>query len=196
MEKMTKKISAKATKIDKTIWALLFIMTCYIYSPAVHAQQPTIGAISSEQAHNMVWESKLYRQIEFLSDSLCGGRATGTLGRTETVVGFLPGSTKRHRNSYIIVMAHYDGLGTLNGVLYPGADSNASGVVAMLSIAEMFRSMRTLGRAYGANLIFVALDAKSSSMKGSKELWRSIENGRLIDPVDGHAITPGCRKCS
>ena len=60
----------------------------------------------------------------------------------------------------------------------------------MLSIAEMFRSMRTLGRAYGANLICVALDAKSSSMKGSKELWRSIENGRLIDPVDGHAITP------
>lgn len=220
MEKMTKKISAKATKTDKTIWALLCIMTCYIYSPAAHAQQPTIGAISSEQAHNMVWESKLYRQIEFLSDSLCGGRATGTVGSTETaawiirrfekiglspagknfathfyepfgrnVIGFLPGSTKRHRNSYIIVMAHYDGLGTLNGVLYPGADSNASGVVAMLSIAEMFRSMRTLGRAYGANLIFVALDAKSSSMKGSKELWRSIENGRLIDPVDGHAIT-------
>ncbi len=185
------------------------------------AQTPTIGVISSAQAHNMVWESKLYRQIEFLSDSLCGGRATGTIGSTEAaawimrrfsriglipagktwtthfyepfgrnIIGFLPGSTKKHRENYVIVMAHYDGIGTLNGTMYPGADSNASGVVAMISIAEMMSSMRTLGRAYDSNVVFVALDAKSSSMKGSKELWRSIEEGRLSDPVSGDVITP------
>lgn len=187
----------------------------------LHAQStaPKIGALSSSQAHNMVWESKLYRQIEFLSDSLCGGRATGTAGSTEAafwiirrfrdiglqpcgawsyhfyepygrnIIGFLPGSAKRHRESYVILMAHYDGIGTLNGTLYPGADSNASGVVAMTSIAEMFASMRRLGRAYGSNLVCVALDAKSSSMKGSRALWKMIEDGELKDPVSGEPIS-------
>lgn len=208
---MAKKISS--VLLSSILWAAI--------SSLMSAQQPTIGAISSTQAHNVIWESKLYKQIEFLSDSICGGRATGTEGSTESaawiirrfgkiglepagknwathfyepfgrnIIGFLPGSSKRHRDSYVIVMAHYDGLGILNGVLYPGADSNASGVVAMISVAEMFCSMRTLGRAYDANLVFVALDAKSSSMKGSRELWRSIEEGRLTDPVSGSAITP------
>lgn len=199
---------------------ILLISVLASLSAMLFAQStPYIGAIGSTQAHNMVWESKLYRQIEFLSDSLCGGRGTGTLGNTEAafwitrrfreiglmpcgewtqhfyepfgrnVTGFLPGSSKKHRDTYVIVMAHYDGLGTLDGTLYPGADSNASGVVAMISIAEMFSSMRRLGRAYGSNLIFVALDAKSASMKGSKALWKSIEDGRLTDPVTGAAVS-------
>lgn len=183
-------------------------------------QVPHIGAISGTQAHNVVWESKLYRQIEFLSDTLCEGRATGTRGSTEAafwivrrfrqigllpvngcwsthfyepfgrnIIGFLPGSSKKRNDSYVIVMAHYDGVGTLNGTLYPGADSNASGVVAMLSVAEMFSTMRHIGRAYGSNVVFVALDAKASSMKGSKALWKMIEDGLLTDPVSGTAIT-------
>lgn len=179
------------------------------------------GVISSSQAHDVVWENKLYRQIEFLSDSVCDGRATGTRGSTEAafwiirrfrkcgliplgnsyathfyepfgrnVIGMLPGRSDTRNDSYVIVCAHYDGLGSLNGVLYPGADSNASGVVAMTSIAEMLSSMRFLGQAYGKNVIFAALDAKSSSMKGSRELWRNISEGCLADPVSGETITP------
>ena len=200
---------------------LNIVLLALLALPALAQTVPNIGAISSTQAHNVVWETKIFRQIEFLSDSLCGGRATGTRGSTEAaawimrrfssiglmpcgdawthhfyepfgrnVIGFLPGSSKRHRDSYVIVMAHYDGLGTLNGVLYPGADSNASGVVSMISIAEMFSSMRHLGRAYDSNLIFVALDAKSGSMKGSRALWKMISEGLLQDPVSGKAIAP------
>ncbi len=200
----------------KIFYTALFALVCTLSSAQ---SAPNIGAISSSQAHNVVWESKIYRQIEFLSDSLCSGRATGTAGNTEAafwiirryrdigllpcsqnysahfyepfgrnVIGFLPGSSKRHRDSYIVVMAHYDGLGTLNGTLYPGADSNASGVVAMTSIAEMFAAMRHLGRAYGCNVIFAALDAKSASMKGSKALMKMIQDGKLIDPVSGEPI--------
>lgn len=200
---------------------LIISATLSLCTTAWGTTPPTIGAISSEQAHNVIWESKLYRQVEFLSDSLCGGRATGTIGNTEAafwlirrfrdiglqaagehwsshfyepfgrnVIGFLPGASKKHTHTYIIVMSHYDGVGTLNGVLYPGADSNASGVVAMTSVAEMFCAMRRLGRAYNGNLIFAALDAKSGSMKGSRALWKMIEDRKLIDPVDGHEIEP------
>ncbi|MGM9742061.1 MAG: M28 family peptidase [Candidatus Cryptobacteroides sp.] len=106
------------------------------------------------------------------------------------VLGMLPGRSSRNNDSYIIVCAHYDGLGNLKGVLYPGADSNASGVVAMTSIAEMFSSMRLLGQAYDKNIIFAAIDAKSSSMKGSRALWKSISEGSLKDPVSGKPVTP------
>lgn len=191
---------------------------------AASAQSPVdvrkLGVISSEQAHNTVWENKLYRQVEFLSDSLCGGRATGTRGSTEAafwiarrfgqlgllpfsgqytkhfygpfgrnMIGMIPGNSRGKNDSYVLVLAHYDGLGTLNGKLYPGADSNASGVVAMVSIAEMFSAMRLLGRAYDTNVIFAAVDAKSSSMKGSRALWDMIEKERLIDPVTGNVIS-------
>ncbi len=197
--------------------AILALIPAFTFAQSI----PNIGVISSSQAHNVVWESKLYRQIEFLSDSLCAGRGTGTAGNTEAafwiirrfanigllpcgqnysthfyepfgrnVIGFLPGATKRHKDSYIVVMAHYDGLGTLNGTLYPGADSNASGVIAMTSIAEMFSAMRHLGRAYDCNIIFAALDAKSASMKGSRALMKMILDGKLIDPVSNEAISP------
>lgn len=53
----------------------------------------------------------------------------------------------------MIIAAHYDSHGVIDGNLYPGADSNASGVVAMLNLAVMFGKMKELGRDYGKNLI-------------------------------------------
>ena len=32
---------------------------------------------------------------------------------------------------YIVVTAHYDHLGTVNGTVYPGADDNASGTAGV-----------------------------------------------------------------
>lgn len=178
----------------------------------------------SEIVHSLVWESKLYRQIEFLSDSLCGGRATGTRGGVEAaswiarryrqiglmpldsnyarhfstfnglvgrnVLGLLPGSLKSPRQGYIIVAAHYDGLGTIGDTMYPGADSNASGVVAMLGIAEMMKAMMRFGKSYARSVLFVALDAKEISMRGSYALWELLESGELHDPLTGQPILP------
>lgn len=200
---------------------IISLFPCMLPDVVCADGQSTVGVINTSVAHNVVWESKLYRQIEFLSDSLCSGRATGTAGSTETafylirrfrrsglipfdgkwtshfyepfgrnVMGFLPGASNGRNSSYVIVMAHYDGLGTLDGTLYPGADSNASGVVAMLGIVDMFSTMRLMGQAYPHNFIFVALDAKSSSMKGARALWNEISEGRLKDPSNGHTISP------
>ena len=77
----------------------------------------------------------------------------GTVGHN--IVGMIPGSKKHPCPSYIIVGAHYDHLGTLRGKLYPGADSNASGTVAVTALAEMFSAMKLLGKAYGTSIIFV-----------------------------------------
>jgi Zn-dependent M28 family amino/carboxypeptidase len=106
------------------------------------------------------------------------------------IVGMIPGSHKKKCDRYIVVGAHYDHIGQLNRITYPGADANASGTVALTSLAEMFSMMKTLGRSYNSNIIFVAFDAREMSMAGSNAFWKMIENGELTDPVSGKVIKP------
>ena len=60
------------------------------------------------------------------------------------IIGFMPGMRSGLKEQYVIVTAHYDSHGSIAGNVYPGADSNASGVVALLSIADMFARMKEL----------------------------------------------------
>ena len=170
-----------------------------------------------------LFSEKLRRRIDFLADSLCEGRATGTRGATEAafwitgrfkeagllpadgtysksfmtaggivghnIAGILPGSRTKPCDSYIIIGAHYDHLGILGGKVYPGADSNASGTVALTTLAGMFATMKTLGKSYGKNLIFVAFDGQCMNLSGSYSLWRMVENGDLKDPLTGETVT-------
>ena len=128
-------------------------------------------------------------EIAFLTDSLCGGRATGSPGCQNAaffllrsfkstglntfvqsfdcygnvghnVIGITPGWYRR----YIVVGAYYDGLGTLGGEIYPGADSNASAVAALL---ELTRSLPSLCKRE-VGIIFVAFDAHNAGLQGSK----------------------------
>ena len=106
------------------------------------------------------------------------------------VIGMLAGSRSIPCDRYIIVGAHYDHLGISGGKTYPGADSNASGVAALTSLAKMTGAMRKMGRIFGSNIIFVAFDALELGLKGSESLWNMIQYGRLTDPVTGAQITP------
>ena len=111
----------------------------------------------------------------------------GKYGRN--IVGMLPGSKVTSRDRYVIVGAHYDHIGTLDGKIYPGADANASGTTALLSLIEMLSEYMGSGKVHDRNVIFVAFDAKEHDMAGSKAMWRLIENGQLIDPQSGEPIT-------
>ena len=176
--------------------------------------------ISPRNAENIVTEKELLREVEFLSDSLCEGRRTGSPGSVRAasmvarkfeaagvkplgnsyfhtfsagenaahnVMGIIPGfSDVGH---YIVVTAHYDGHGHLGGNFYPGADSNASGVVAMLTVGDMVARMNRLGKVYGKGLILVALDAKNRNLGGAKHLLDQLRSGSLTDPSSGKAIS-------
>ena len=134
-------------------------------------------------------EADLRAEIAFLTDSLRAGRACGSPGAGETVfylagqlrnaglqvsVQHFPAGGRTGRNvvavtpgsysSYIVVGAYFDGLGLLDGTFYPGADSNASGVAALLSLARDLpaRPQGTVG------LIFVAFDAHNADLAGSR----------------------------
>lgn len=189
----------------------------------VQAEAQYIWKREMDAAKNMIWEEKLTKDISFLSDTICKGRATGTRGSVEAarwiterfkrtgmyrfgdtyikhvwtgkgvvghnVLGMVPGSLKSPCSRYIVIGAHYDHIGELDGKVYPGADSNASGVVAMTSLAEMFTVLRMLGKSLGHSIIFVAFDAKELNMAGSQSLWRMLQEGDLVDPISGRKIT-------
>ncbi len=54
------------------------------------------------------------------------------------VVGLLEGSDPRLKAQTIIVTAHHDHMGEINGHIYHGADDNASGTAAVMRIAQAF----------------------------------------------------------
>ena len=105
-------------------------------------------------------------------------RVEGRAGHN--VIGICPASSASER--YAIVAAHYDNLGILAGRMYPGADSNASGVAMMLELARAFRSLSVLGLGPDQNILFVALDAKQIGMAGAESLYSMISDGSLLDP--------------
>lgn len=94
------------------------------------------------------------------------------------IVGFIP--AKEKNSKFIIIGAHYDHIGTINGRLFPGADDNASGVISLLQLAKAF-GKRYLERGKGdKNILFVAFDANNISLSGSRYFVERL-GGELKD---------------
>ena len=82
------------------------------------------------------------------------------------VVGYLPSGRKNA--PYVIVGAHFDHIGIIDGKVYPGADDNASGVAALLELARMFGKRYQERGDLEANIVFVAFDGNNFSLQGSR----------------------------
>ena len=72
---------------------------------------------------------------------------------------------KGETNKNIIITAHLDHLGIQQGQIFNGADDNASGTAALLSIADYFKN-----RSLKHNLIFAAVDAEEIGSLGCEYL--------------------------
>lgn len=177
----------------------IFCLFLFLTWPlAMHAYIPVIG-----EGQVKVDKALLRKDVEFLSDSLCGGRQAGSpaafdaasyicrrlrdIGYVFDIQSFNTGSGKVGHNivavpatvsaqgfsskPQILVMAYYDGLGVLDGTLYPGADSNASGVAALLALAE-----RLKGR---SDVVLAFVDGHNSSLSGSAALQESLRGRKL-----------------
>lgn len=129
----------------------------------------------------------LREDVVFLTDSLRQGRATGSQGAQDAAF-YICGTFRNHglrtriqcfdangkaghniigefrgdhgSNSWILVCASYDGLGMPGGKLLPGADANASGVAAMLSLVPGLKRS-------GKNILYVALDGHYANLSGA-----------------------------
>ena len=143
----------------------------------------------------------LEAKVEYLSDSLCAGRGCGSTGACEAA-GYILRSLRREgieprldlfeavdaegrrvgvgRNivvdsgskSVVVVVAYYDGLGLIDGRFFPGADSNASGVAALLELCPKL----------GDGFLVAFLDGHSCNYAGARRLLGSLK-GRTVRQV-------------
>jgi hypothetical protein len=77
----------------------------------------------------------------------------------------LRGADPALRDEWVIVSAHYDHLGVRNGVLYPGADDNASGVSMMIETA---RSLAAAPHKLKRSVMFIGFDLEEIGLFGSR----------------------------
>jgi len=85
-----------------------------------------------------------------------GGEPVGAINLVGRVAGRGEGADA------IVVTAHYDHEGVVDGTLYPGADDNASGVAMLLALACHYAE-----RPLEHDLILAALDAEESGLQGA-----------------------------
>jgi Zn-dependent M28 family amino/carboxypeptidase len=96
--------------------------------------------------------------------------------QTANVLGVLPGSDETLKNEWVVLTAHHDHLGMRENAkpgedaIYNGAVDNATGVAALLAIAE---ALRHLPQAPARSLLLAAVAAEEQGLLGSEYL---VEN--------------------
>lgn len=147
------------------------------------------NAQPDDQVYAPLTRHALMHHVRVLADPSFGGRAAGSRGEHRAaryvaqVLGasglraerqFFEGGTSqnvyallegRRTDEFVVLGAHIDHLGTKNGILYPGAEDNASGVAVVLEVARaLSRDRRKLGR----SVLFVLFGSEEPGMLGSK----------------------------
>ena len=83
---------------------------------------------------------------------------------TRNVVGLLEGSDPKLKDEAAVVSAHYDHVGTQGGHIFHGADDNASGVIAVMDVAEAFVEGNVRPK---RSILFIAYEAEERALLGS-----------------------------
>lgn len=111
-------------------------------------------------------DGTLHPQSRPLPDTVVEIRAANTeqhRGISMNATGLLEGSDPALKAETILITAHSDHLGVQNGHLYPGANDNASGTVAVMELARLFARAPRLRR----SILFIVFGSEEQLMLGS-----------------------------
>ncbi|MGE3315366.1 MAG: M28 family peptidase [Planctomycetaceae bacterium] len=109
------------------------------------------------------------------------------------ILAILPGSDRRLKDEFIVVMGHYDHVGYGNarnsrgpvGLIHNGADDNASGVSGLLEIAQAITGVEPAPR---RSILFAFWDAEERGLLGSEHWTKNptipLNKIRLVINVD------------
>ncbi|MDC8100543.1 M28 family peptidase [Chryseobacterium rhizosphaerae] len=93
-------------------------------------------------------------------------RGGGNLPDSENILAFIEGSEKPEE--IVVVSAHYDHVGTKNGVVYNGADDDGSGTVAVMEIAKAFQAAKKAGKGPKRSVLFLHVTGEEHGLFGSE----------------------------
>jgi hypothetical protein len=83
--------------------------------------------------------------------------------RGRNVIALLEGSDPALKDEYVLVTAHFDHVGVVQGRIYHGADDNASGVAGVLEIARTFASGKLKPK---RSILFLLFDSEEEGLLG------------------------------
>jgi Zn-dependent M28 family amino/carboxypeptidase len=89
------------------------------------------------------------------------------------VIGLVRGTDRGLSSERVVVGAHLDHVGVVDGMIFNGASDNASGVAVMLEVARLIS--RTPPR---RTVLFVAFGAEERGLLGSKAFAEAMANSR------------------
>lgn len=97
------------------------------------------------------------------------------------VIGVLEG--KSRKNEYVVVSAHYDHLGVKKSGegdrIYNGADDDASGVAAVLALAEYYAKKGT-----ERTVVFIAFTAEEMGLVGSRHFGKGVDASKYMAGIN------------
>lgn len=86
---------------------------------------------------------------------------------SRNVKGYLVSKSKP--DSFVFITAHYDHLGMMGNVLFPGASDNASGVSMLIELAEYYSKISDLPY----SIVFIAFAGEEAGLVGSEYYVRN-----------------------
>lgn len=87
-------------------------------------------------------------------------------GASENVIAYIKG--EQFPDEHIIISAHSDHEGIIDGEIYNGADDNASGTAAVLEIAQAFQTAVNNGYQPKRSIVFLHVTAEEIGLQGSR----------------------------
>ena len=98
------------------------------------------------------------------------------------IIGLLEGTSLKEE--FVVISAHYDHLGQIEGgkgdLVFNGANDNATGVAAMIMLAEYFKKTKINKR----SILFVAFTAEEMGLTGSNYFGKTISAESIIAGVN------------
>lgn len=92
-------------------------------------------------------------------------RPTKTVS-TENILAFMEGTDKK--DEILVITAHYDHIGIIDGEINNGADDDGSGTVSVLEIAQAFAKAKADGKAPRRSILFMWFTGEEKGLLGSE----------------------------
>jgi Peptidase family M28 len=152
-----KKVHTQATYLDS---ASIFRHLTAIASPALEGRETgSAGNTAAQQYILQQFDSLLLAPLGRDFRQRFDVRLNETVSAAN-LLALIPGT--RFPRQYIVVSAHFDHIGKINGQVHPGADDNASGVAFILALAAYLKQNPP-----AHSVIIAAFDAEEKGLRGS-----------------------------
>jgi Zn-dependent M28 family amino/carboxypeptidase len=128
-------------------------------------------------------------QLPFSFERRSPGSTQGVKTEGVNLAGLCRGTGAKDKGA-LIITAHYDHLGMLNGATFHGADDNASGVTVLLALARQCQQSP-----WTHDAVFVAFDAEELGLQGARAFLAAppLPKERLAVNVNMDMVARGDR---